>query len=121
MSKKIVIAGGSGFMGKAISQHYISKDYQVVVFTRAAAKKEKGVEFVQWDGRQIGDWLKHINGADLLVNLTGKSVNCRYTEENKRLILSSRVDATTILGEAIQKVDSPPKLWVNASTATIYD
>lgn len=108
-------------MGKAISQHYISKDYQVVVFTRAAAKKEKGVEFVQWDGRQIGDWLKHINGADLLVNLTGKSVNCRYTEENKRLILSSRVDATTILGEAIQKVDSPPKLWVNASTATIYD
>lgn len=121
MKKRIVLAGGSGFIGKAIANHYLNKDYEVIVLTRGNSHQLNGINFQQWDGKTLGEWQQFINGAELIVNLTGKSVNCRYTEENKRLILSSRVDATKILGEAINNVDSPPQLWVNSSTATIYD
>jgi uncharacterized protein (TIGR01777 family) len=121
MEKKIVIAGGSGFIGKSISSHFKSKNYQVVVLTRGETRNENGIDYVNWDGKTLGSWLNDLNGAELLVNLTGKSVNCRYTEENKNLILSSRVDSTKVLGEAIQKVSAPPKIWLNSSTATIYE
>lgn len=121
MKKKIVIAGGSGFIGKAISKHFIKKGYEVIVFTRGKSCEKEGVKYEHWDGKTLGGWKDYLNDTELLVNLTGKSVNCRYTEENKRLILSSRVDSTKVLGEAINNVDSPPKLWINSSTATIYD
>lgn len=121
MKKRIVIAGGSGFIGKAIAQYFLNKGYEVVVLTRGISQVKDEVNYQHWDGKTVGDWKRYLNGAGLLVNLTGKSVNCRYTEENKRLILSSRVDATKILGEVIAQAEHPPKLWVNASTATIYD
>lgn len=121
MNKRIVIAGGSGFIGKAISKHFLCKNYEVIVLTRGKSCERDGVKFQQWDGKTLGDWSECLDGAELVINLTGKSVNCRYTEENKRLILSSRVDSTKVLGKAINKADSPPKLWINSSTATIYD
>lgn len=121
MKKRIVIAGGSGFIGKAISNHYLSKDYDVVVLTRGKTELKHNIKYKNWDAQFQGDWIKYIDGAELVVNLTGKSVNCRYTDENKALILSSRVNATKVLGEVIRQVDNPPKLWINSSTATIYD
>ena len=121
MKKRIVIAGGSGFIGKAISNHYLTNGYEVVVLTRGETQQKDSINYQQWDGKTIGDWAPFIDGAELVVNLTGKSVNCRYTDENKSLILSSRVNATKVIGAVIQRTNNPPKLWINSSTATIYD
>lgn len=121
MSKKIVIAGGSGFIGKALSSHYLNKGAAVIVLTRGESQLVEGVQYLNWDGKTLGEWSNSLEGAEILINLTGKSVNCRYTKENKRLILSSRVNATKVLGEAINGLKNPPELWVNSSTATIYD
>ena len=117
---KVLIAGGSGFIGKHLAQHFIEKGDQVVVLTRRASHDKDGVKYLQWDAKNLGEWSKELNTTDLVINLTGKSVNCRYTEENKKEILSSRVDSTNILGQAIEQCATPPKLWLNSSTATIY-
>ncbi len=118
--KKLIIAGGSGFIGKNISQHFKDKGYSVIVFTRGSSKIRNEVQYVCWDAKTLGSWTTELEGADLVINLTGKSVDCRYTEINKKEILNSRVDSTKIIGEAIQKCKIPPKLWINSSTATIY-
>ena len=120
MKNKIVIAGGSGFLGKALSSHFKNQGILVTVFTRGKTQLIDGVNYVHWDGKTIGEWMEHMNQVDVLINLTGKSVDCRYTKVNKKEILDSRVNATRILGEAIQEVDQPPRVWLNASTATIY-
>jgi len=120
MKNKIVIAGGSGFLGKALSSYFKSKGDLVTVFTRGQTQLIDGVNYLHWDGKTIGDWVSHMDKVDVLINLTGKSVNCRYTAANKKEILDSRVNSTRILGEVIQDVDIPPKIWLNASTATIY-
>jgi uncharacterized protein (TIGR01777 family) len=118
--KKVVIAGGSGFMGEALSHHFKSNGTEVFILTRKANYEKDGIHFINWDGTNLGDWSKHIDGSDLVINLAGKSVNCRYTEANKREIKRSRVDATKIIGEAISKASNPPKVWMNSSTATIF-
>ncbi len=121
MKNKIIIAGGSGFIGKALSSHYKNNGYLVIVLTRSESKLIDGIRYEHWDGKTLGKWKELLNGATLLINLTGKSVDCRYTDKNKELILSSRVDATNVLGKAINQIENPPKVWFNASTATIYD
>jgi len=121
MKKKLIIAGGSGFIGKALSRYYLDQGFLVSVLTRGNSQLVDGVRFQNWDGKNIGEWAELLEGIDLLINLTGKSVDCRYTEANKKLILSSRVDATIVLGKAILQLKNPPKVWFNASTATIYD
>ena len=118
--KKLIIAGGTGFIGKNISQHFKNKGYSVVVFTRGSSKIRDEVQYLCWDAKTLGTWTTELEGADLVINLTGKSVDCRYTETNKKEILNSRVDSTKIIGEAMQKCKTPPKLWINSSTATIY-
>ncbi|MDC0338538.1 TIGR01777 family oxidoreductase [Flavobacteriales bacterium] len=118
--KKLIIAGGSGFIGKNISQHFKDKGYSVTVFTRGSSKIREDVQYLCWDAKTLGSWTAELEGADLVINLTGKSVDCRYTEANKKEILNSRVDSTKIIGEAIQTCKTPPKLWINSSTATIY-
>jgi len=75
---------------------------------------------VKWDGKTVGDWADEIDGADVVINLAGRSVNCRYNEENRRQMMDSRVDSTRVIGEAISKATNPPKVWLQASTATIY-
>ncbi len=120
MKKKIVIAGGSGFLGEAIAKHFKAKGYEITILTRGKSLKENNTKLVHWDAKTLGKWTKELHNASLLINLSGKSVDCRYTEKNKKEILSSRVDSTRILGQAIEAMDSPPPLWMNASTATIY-
>ncbi len=116
---KIILAGGSGYLGRVLAKAFLAKGWEVVVLTRGQAKAGKA-RFVQWDGKTMGDWAQELNGAEAVINLTGRSVNCRYTEENRRLILESRVFSTRVIGQAIGLCRQPPKVWLNASTATIY-
>jgi len=126
--KKIVIAGGSGFIGQATAARW-GLDNDVSILTRGPGHEPNNaynsnasinVRYLQWDARSQGDWAASLKGADMLINLSGKSVNCRYTPKNKREILISRVHATDALGEAVRACPIPPKLWINAASATIY-
>lgn len=115
-AKHILIAGGTGFIGKELEKYFANLGHEVHILTRSPKAKNE----IHWDAKNLGDWITEIEWADVLINLTGKSVNCRYTEENKKLILSSRIDSTAILCKAIQQADNPPALWMNASSATFY-
>jgi uncharacterized protein (TIGR01777 family) len=132
-NKKIVIAGGSGFIGNELIS-YFGKENQIVVLTRHVSNEKTNrnnyqftnthdidkVKWVKWDAKNTGDWCTELENADILINLSGKTVNCRYTNKNKKEILDSRVKATAALGNAINICNTPPKLWINASSATIY-
>lgn len=113
---KIVIAGGTGFLGKALQKYFSEKKYEVLILTRKPKKSNE----VYWDAVNIGDWIKVLACSDVLINLTGKCVDCRYTKENKRAILESRVKSTEVLQKAIHLSKTPPKVWLNSSSATIY-
>lgn len=119
--KKLVIAGGTGFLGQVLVAFFKMKFEEIVVFTRSNSEIRNGVRFVQWDGKSLGEWSEHLENADLLVNLTGKSVDCRYNAKNKAEILSSRIDSTRILNQAVLACAHPPKHFINSSTATIYE
>lgn len=121
MKSKIIIPGGAGFIGKYVANFFHKKNYEVIILTRANSRTENGITFLNWDGKNLGNWTDELEGAEIVLNLAGKSVDCRYNEKNKKEILSSRIDSTKIIGEAIDKCIIPPKLWVNMSTATIYE
>ena len=115
--KKILLAGGTGFIGQYIQKYYLQLGYQVIIVTRRPDPASL-VPQISWnDTPGIAYALEN---AALVVNLAGKSVNCRYTKHNKQLIFSSRLTTTAILGEAIARCQHPPQLWINSSTATIY-
>lgn len=132
-NKKIVIAGGTGFIGEEMIR-YFGKDNQLYILTRnipdalnnrnhynSLSKNELAqVQYVQWDAATTGDWVQYVDGADLIINLAGKSVNCRYTAKNKQEIFDSRTNSVNAIGKAIGLCKKPPELWINASSATIY-
>jgi uncharacterized protein len=120
MTRRVVLAGGNGFIGRQLRKSLVAGNYEVVVLTRSPGPGETAIRQVRWDGRTLGDWAGELESADALVNLAGRSVNCRYNERNRREILESRVDSTRVLGEAIARCNTPPAVWLNASTATIY-
>jgi uncharacterized protein (TIGR01777 family) len=113
---RIVLAGGSGFLGALLTEYFEARGIEVIVLTRNGRSQAT----MQWDGATAGPWVECLNGARALVNLAGRSVNCRYNKRNRRLIMNSRVNSTRILGEAIARCSRPPAVWLNASTATIY-
>jgi uncharacterized protein (TIGR01777 family) len=118
--KRIVIAGGSGFLGRALAIHFHERGYAITILTRSPKMPANGAREIAWDARTVGDWARELEGATAIINLVGCSVNCRYHERNRKLILESRVDSTRAIGEAIAKCKTPPPVWLNASTATIY-
>lgn len=120
MNAKIVIAGGSGFIGSAIASYFASLKYNVVVLTRKASDWSGEVRYVNWDGQSFGNWQQELEGALAVINLSGKSVNCRYNDANKAEIYASRLNSTRILGEALRICKSKPVVWINSSSATIY-
>ena len=120
MRNRIVVAGGSGFIGRLLTETLVAGENDIVVLTRFAQTATQSIRQVRWDGRTLSDWASELEGARALINLAGRSVNCRYNERNRREILESRVDSTRVLGEAIARCNTPPSVWLNASTATIY-
>ena len=118
--KKIILAGGSGFLGQALAAHFIREGHAVTVLTRSPGAPTSGVHEMFWDGCTLGGWRRELEGAAAVINLTGRSVNCRYHELNRSMIMESRIRPTRIIGEAIAKCQTPPAVWLNTSTATIY-
>ena len=119
-SPKLVIAGGSGFLGQQLVEWFDAQGCEVVVLTRGRPSTPGPARAVHWDGRTLGDWALELDGADALLNLAGKSVNCRYHARNRRAILASRLESTYVLGQAVRRATLPPRVWLNSSTATIY-
>jgi uncharacterized protein len=117
---KIILAGGSGYLGQMLARHYQSIADDIVILSRVKKEAVQNVRTVVWDARSPGDWINELTGADVLINLTGKNVNCRYTDANQKEILQSRLESTAVLGQALRQVDRPPSLWIQAASATIY-
>jgi len=120
MKPGIVLAGGSGFIGQSLSPFLLSKNYGVIVLTRAESDYRGAVRNVHWDGKTLDDWLEFVNGAFAVVNLTGRSINCRHTPEHRREIIDSRVDSVRVLGQAIARCAQPPKAFVQIAGVGIY-
>ncbi len=138
--QRIVLAGGSGFLGRLLAEYFGRSSrreeahsslnaksepphvgcYEVAVLSRHVPRYAGPMRYVRWDGESPGDWVEELNGACAVINLAGRTVDCRYTTANRRLIMDSRVNSTRVLGEAIAKCAQPPKVWLNSSTATIY-
>jgi hypothetical protein len=118
-SSRIVLAGGSGVLGSLLARALAAKGHDIVVLTRSP-QNGGVVRSVAWDARTLGAWRRELDGAAAVINLTGRSVNCRYNAANRKLILESRILSTRVLGEAVAGCAEPPATWLNASTATIY-
>ena len=116
---KIVIPGGSGHLGRILCTALRRRSHEVVVLSRRPSSVE-GARVVGWDGRSLGAWADEIDGADVVINLAGRSVNCRYTRANLREMIDSRVLSTRVVGRAIERAGMPPRAWLQMSTATIY-
>ena len=115
---KIVIPGGSGHLGTVLARSFHEAGHDVVVLSRMPANARWRT--VEWDGETLGKWIDEFEGAAAVINLAGQNVNCRYTAENRRIITDSRLKSTRVIGEAISQAWSPPPVWLQASTATIY-
>jgi NAD dependent epimerase/dehydratase family enzyme len=133
-NRKIILAGGTGFIGQGLIR-YFGRDNPIVVFSRLAGKHKNNlgnkrlltqadgyeVQYIDWNGRETNErCIRELEGSDLLINLAGKSVNCRYHRKQKEAIMSSRVESTRALATAIRRLSQPPSLWINAASATIY-
>ncbi len=119
-NKRLVIAGGSGFLGVSLAQHLAARGASVVILSRSPPKASGPWRHCAWDGRTLGDWCAELNGADGVVNLTGRSVNCIKTPDHQDEILRSRIESTRVLGAAMRQVATPPPVWVQMSTAHLY-
>lgn len=115
---KLVLPGGSGQVGRVLARAWLAEGHEVVVLGRGGASTVGRA--VTWDGKTLGPWASEIDGADVVVNLAGRSVNCRYTDANMRDMMVSRVRSTQAVGEAIAAAKRPPRVWLQMSTATIY-
>ncbi|RZK39240.1 MAG: TIGR01777 family protein [Hymenobacter sp.] len=117
---KIILAGGNGYLGRVLAAHYSPLADEVILLSRKQAPDAGNVKIVVWDAKQEGAWTDQLERADLLINLCGKNVNCRYTKKNKTAIIRSRVVPTALLSNVLSKLQHPPKLWINVTSATIY-
>ncbi|HEY2973822.1 MAG TPA: TIGR01777 family oxidoreductase [Pyrinomonadaceae bacterium] len=116
---KVVIPGGSGQVGTILARAFHQRGNDVVVLSRTQTDAPPW-RVVKWDGETLGDWETELEGADVVINLAGQSVNCRYTAENRHIIIDSRVKSTRIVGQAIAETSNAPRVWLQASTATLY-
>jgi len=117
---KIILAGGSGFLGRHLASFFYQKGDEAVVLTRSPILKGDRVREVLWDGRTMGDWITEIEDADVVINLTGKNVSCLHTEENRKEINASRTDSIGVLARAIEISPERPRLWIQAAGIAIY-
>ncbi|KGO84191.1 NAD-dependent epimerase [Flavobacterium beibuense F44-8] len=118
--KKMIIAAGTGFLGSILSEYFKNKVDEIIILTRGKSRTTGNIKYVHWNARTFGNWETELENSDVLINLAGKSVNCRYNERNKNEIMASRLNSTAILNKAVLQCKNPPKHWLNSSTATIY-
>lgn len=120
MNPQIVIFAANGFLGRYLTRHYQNQGREVVCVARNRHGWSGDGMFLEWDGKTLGPWALALEGAERVINLAGRNVNCRYDERNRDEILRSRIDSTKVIGQAIAACKAPPKLWINSSTATFY-
>ncbi len=114
--KKLIIAGGTGYLGNYLSVFFKSLGYKIVIITRGMSLDKDAISFINWND----NWQKEINEETIIINLAGKPINCLFTNKNKKLLLNSRIDATKQINTAIKTTNNPPKLFINASGISIY-
>ncbi len=119
-ANKIILAGGSGFLGSDLARHFAALGWEVVILTRTPKSRPDAAREVPWDAKSLDGWAHELEGATAIVNLTGRSVDCRYHAKNRREIMDSRVNSTRVVGQAIARCKTPPRVWFNSSTATLY-
>lgn len=119
MPRKVVIPGGSGQVGTILARAFHKRGDEVVVLSRTQTNALPW-RVVKWDGETLGEWTSEFEAAETVINLAGQSVNCRYTEANRRIITESRVNSTRIVGQALAEANNAPRVWLQASTATLY-
>lgn len=117
---KVVLVGGNGYLGVILSNYYQHLADEVVILSRKPAVAQGRIRTEVWDGKSEGSWCSALEGADLLINLCGKNVNCRYTSANKRAIIDSRILPTRLLAKVIDRLQVPPRVWIQVTSATIY-
>jgi len=119
-AKRIVIAGGSGFIGTALAREFIERGYAVVVLTRMPHERSDGVQEVAWNGEHVGEWVQYLDGAEAVINLAGKNINCPHTKKNLQEIHASRVNSVFAIAAGIMHAKTPPQVWVQASAVGYY-
>lgn len=119
ISGRIILAGGSGFLGRSLAQHFAPTADEIVILTRGPNASHGNIRYVNWDAQTLGDWSREIDGAAAVVNMVGKSVDCRKTPAAKKVILESRVNSVNVLARAIAQAKNPPLVWVQYATAHI--
>lgn len=120
MKKKIVMPGGSGFLGSSLAAFLKRNGYEVVILSRKSGKSYDGTRFVAWDGKNKGDWWDEVDGCEAIVNFTGKSVNCLYTDENRKEIINSRIHSVRAISEAILNIKEPPKVVIQSGSLAVF-
>ncbi|MBC8166576.1 MAG: NAD-dependent epimerase/dehydratase family protein [Bryobacteraceae bacterium] len=115
---RIVIPGGSGQIGQSLARHFHARGHKVTTIARRVEPRDWRT--LAWNAIDSGPWTEALEGSDLVINLAGRSVNCRYSPDNRREILDSRIQTTRLIGQTIALLNNPPGVWMNASTATIY-
>lgn len=119
--KRVIIAGGSGHIGSSLVNKLAKEGYDVTILTRRVVDSQHpSLRYIHWDGITVGPWTKYVDESDIVINLCGKSVDCRYTKSNKLKLIHSRVMSTQLLGNAIKNSLAPPKIWINASSSAYY-
>jgi uncharacterized protein len=119
--KRVILAGGSGFVGQILARELLRQGWEVVVLTRTLREREEdGIQEVEWDGEHVGEWIQHLEDAEAVINLTGRGINCRHTPENLRDILESRVNPVRAIAAGIGHVKRPPRLWLQAGAIGFY-
>ena len=117
---KIVIAGGTGYLGQLIAASLHQDNWDVVLLSRSSNPGNKIGRSVYWDAKSLGDWTEELENAQVLLNLTGRSIDCRHNTANRKEILNSRIYSTRVLGEAVSIAQTPPSCWLNASSMALY-
>ena len=120
MGQRIILAGGSGFIGRTLAREFSTRGFEVVVLTRSPRGRSSGVREVAWDGKNPGAWIQFLDGAAAVINLTGKNINCPHTPENLREILASRVNSVNAIAAALGQLNTPPRVWVQAGAVGFY-
>jgi uncharacterized protein len=118
--KKLIIVAGTGFLGQVLVNHFKDKFDEIVILARSKSKISDAIKYVNWDAKSLSGWENELENASVLINLAGKSVNCSYTDANKKEIYDSRINSTKILNQAVLNCKNPPRHWLNSSTSTIY-